>query len=67
MPGPWTGRILNQVVEWQLDHPTGNKEECSTWLQVEVAAGRIVLGNGRGTRGPTEPHPAKKAKLSKDR
>ncbi|KAK7694187.1 hypothetical protein QCA50_001367 [Cerrena zonata] len=40
-PGPWTGQVLTQVVEWQLEHPDGTKEECETWLQAENAAGRV--------------------------
>lgn len=40
-PGPWTGQVLAQVVEWQLEHPDGTKQECETWLQAEHAAGRI--------------------------
>lgn len=39
--GPWTGQVVTQVVEWQLEHPDGTKEECEAWLQAEHAAGRI--------------------------
>lgn len=31
-PGPWTGRALAQVMEWQLEHPNRTKEECISWL-----------------------------------
>ena len=41
--GPWTGQVVTQVVEWQLEHPEGTKEECEQWLQTEHAAGRINI------------------------
>jgi hypothetical protein len=34
---------MNRVVEWQLDHPNGNEEECKMWLQEENA--RKALGD----------------------
>ncbi|PCH33236.1 hypothetical protein WOLCODRAFT_159930 [Wolfiporia cocos MD-104 SS10] len=40
-PGPWTGHVLNSVIEWQLEHPRGSKEDCEEWLRAERAAGRI--------------------------
>lgn len=27
-PGPWLGRVNEQVLIWQLDHPNGTPEEC---------------------------------------
>lgn len=40
-PGPWTGKVLARVIEWQLEHPNGTKDECEKWLQAEHEAGRI--------------------------
>ena len=38
-PGPWTGKVLVDVVKWQLANPAGTKEQCVEWLKGEVAAG----------------------------
>jgi len=40
-PGAWTGQVLARVIEWQLAHPDGTKDECETWLKAEQEAGRI--------------------------
>jgi tRNA nucleotidyltransferase (CCA-adding enzyme) len=40
-PGQWTGKVLAEVIKWQLGHPGGTKEQCSEWLKGELAAGRI--------------------------
>jgi len=40
-PGPWTGQVLARMIEWQLEHPNGTKDECEKWLKVEHEAGRI--------------------------
>ncbi|KAH8834931.1 hypothetical protein DL96DRAFT_1665961 [Flagelloscypha sp. PMI_526] len=42
-PGPWTGKILADVVEWQLGHPQGSKEECEAWLKKRLDDGEIDL------------------------
>ncbi|EPQ61126.1 hypothetical protein GLOTRDRAFT_69359 [Gloeophyllum trabeum ATCC 11539] len=68
-PGPWTGQALARVVEWQLDHPQGTKEECATWLRAEHAEGRIEAvdpkapeqATGKRREGGGEKNP-KKAK-----
>jgi tRNA nucleotidyltransferase (CCA-adding enzyme) len=31
-PGPQTGRILESVIEWQLQHPDGSKDACQKWV-----------------------------------
>ncbi|TFY82353.1 hypothetical protein EWM64_g1654 [Hericium alpestre] len=56
-PGQWTGKILNRVVEWQLEHPQGTKDDCAEWLQAEKAAGRLVLEDA---------HPASRVKRGKN-
>ncbi|KZV76945.1 hypothetical protein PENSPDRAFT_679619 [Peniophora sp. CONT] len=38
-PGPWTAKVLADVVKWQLAHPDGTREQCVEWLKAEVAAG----------------------------
>ena len=42
-PGPWTGEVLARVVEWQLENPSGKKDECEEWLRGEHAAGRVTV------------------------
>ncbi|OSD05776.1 hypothetical protein PYCCODRAFT_1443155 [Trametes coccinea BRFM310] len=61
-PGPWTGQVLTRVVEWQLEHPEGTKEECEAWLQAENAAGRITASNGKRGKDGDADAKAKKAK-----
>ncbi|CDO70920.1 hypothetical protein BN946_scf184829.g28 [Trametes cinnabarina] len=61
-PGPWTGQVLASVIEWQLEHPDGSREECETWLRSEHAAGHISTSGGkRGKDGEVDAK-AKKAK-----
>ena len=31
-PGPWVGRVLEDVLAWQLDNPSCSKEDCLQWL-----------------------------------
>ncbi|KAF9470718.1 hypothetical protein BDN70DRAFT_888834 [Pholiota conissans] len=31
--GPWIGKALQDVTEWQLGHPSGSKSECIEWLK----------------------------------
>lgn len=40
-PGPWTGVVLDKILEWQLDHPEGDKAACEEWLREECRSGRI--------------------------
>ncbi|KAH7914461.1 hypothetical protein BJ138DRAFT_1170563 [Hygrophoropsis aurantiaca] len=42
-PGPWTQSVLNKVVEWQLEYPSGTKDDCVAWLNAEKEAGRINM------------------------
>ena len=42
-PGQWTGKVLAEVIKWQLGHPGETKEQCSEWLRGELAAGRISI------------------------
>ncbi|KAF9654286.1 hypothetical protein BDM02DRAFT_3106593 [Thelephora ganbajun] len=44
-PGPWTGKALAQVMEWQLEHPNGTKEECVGWLGGQFTEGLIDLSS----------------------
>ncbi|OCH92693.1 hypothetical protein OBBRIDRAFT_726351 [Obba rivulosa] len=64
-PGAWVGPVLSRVIEWQLDHPEGTKQECETWLASEHAAGRITTQAsppaGKRKEGNTD-SAAKKAK-----
>ncbi|KAI0757417.1 hypothetical protein C8Q80DRAFT_1133528 [Daedaleopsis nitida] len=49
-PGPWTGHVLARVVEWQLEHPEGTKEECEAWLRAEQAAGNVTVNTSASKR-----------------
>ncbi|KAK0500640.1 hypothetical protein EDD18DRAFT_1067916 [Armillaria luteobubalina] len=40
-PGPWTGQVLTQVMEWQLEHPKQTKEDCEAWLKHAYSMGLI--------------------------
>ncbi|KAF9787018.1 hypothetical protein BJ322DRAFT_1053244 [Thelephora terrestris] len=56
LPGPWTGRALAQVMEWQLEHPEGTKEECIAWLDGRFADGLVDVSpdlstNQKRTKG----------------
>lgn len=31
--GPWLGKMMNKVVDWQLLHPDSTVEECEEWLK----------------------------------
>ncbi|KAF8588429.1 hypothetical protein K439DRAFT_1335219 [Ramaria rubella] len=65
-PGPWTGRLLNHIMEWQLAHPQGTKDDCAAWLKEEVNAGRLLLDGVSDQRDDLREEPcAKKARLSK--
>lgn len=33
---------LERVVTWQLDHPSGTKEECAAQMKEDLAAGLIT-------------------------
>jgi len=49
-PGPWTGQVLSKVIEWQLEHSHGTKEECSKWLLSEAGQGRIITTSSHSTQ-----------------
>jgi tRNA nucleotidyltransferase (CCA-adding enzyme) len=51
-PGQWTGQALASIVEWQLGHPTGTKDECIAWLKDERDAGRIKSEDPPRTSAP---------------
>lgn len=42
-PGQWTGKVLAEVIKWQLGHPGDTKEQCAEWLKEELAAGRFSI------------------------
>jgi hypothetical protein len=54
-PGQWTGKVLAEVIKWQLGHPGETKEQCAEWLKGELAAGRLSTEDeARRQRGPKE-------------
>ncbi|KAI0825228.1 hypothetical protein BC628DRAFT_1320460 [Trametes gibbosa] len=61
-PGPWTGQVLARVVEWQLEHPQGTKDECEAWLRAEQAAGNINTSFSKRTKEGDIDARTKKAK-----
>ncbi|KAJ7604901.1 hypothetical protein DFH06DRAFT_1253682 [Mycena polygramma] len=42
-PGAWTGHVLARVMEWQLEHPKGTRDDCTAWLKDEQSSGRIDI------------------------
>ncbi len=36
---------LTKVVEWQLGHPEGSKDDCRAFVLAEAQAGRLVVGD----------------------
>ncbi len=42
-PGQWTGKVLAEVIKWQLGHPGETKEQCTEWLKEELVAGRLSI------------------------
>ncbi|KAF8531004.1 hypothetical protein JB92DRAFT_2854526 [Gautieria morchelliformis] len=66
-PGPWTGHVLDQVIKWQLGNPNGTKDQCASWLEEEVNAGRLSLdtsGKKGQSKAAGDGPPSKKAKVS---
>jgi hypothetical protein len=49
-PGQWTGKVLAEVIKWQLGHPGETKEQCAEWLKEELAAGRLSIEDVASTR-----------------
>ena len=35
--------MLANVVEWQLEHPEGDKDACIDWLKEEQRSGRLNI------------------------
>lgn len=59
--------VLARIIEWQLAHPNGSKDECTSWLATERDEGRIVTEDlqARGStakRGKNAGSVAKKVK-----
>ncbi|KAG1716800.1 hypothetical protein ID866_398 [Astraeus odoratus] len=64
-PGPWTGVLLEKVLEWQLEHPEGDKTACREWLKEECSSGRISVQQlVESTLGSKRP-PASEGGISK--
>ena len=38
---------LARVVEWQLEHPDGSKDECSDYIKAEVTSGRLLTSDSK--------------------
>ena len=55
-PGPWVGRVLEDVLAWQLDNPSCSKEDCLKWLRNRSPDHYSI---GEDNRQP-RPHPLKK-------
>ncbi|GLB36528.1 putative tRNA nucleotidyltransferase poly(A) polymerase family protein [Lyophyllum shimeji] len=45
--GAWMGKVMSNMVQWQLENPEGTKEMCIAWLQDEQREGRIQTDDGR--------------------
>lgn len=42
-PGPWLGEVRNKLIEWQLEHPEGTKNDCIDWLKDQRRQGHIQV------------------------
>jgi len=51
--GPWIGRVLEDIVEWQLGHPSGTKDDCLQWLK-ERGADLYISGDDEKVKSPTK-------------
>ena len=65
-PGPWTGEALARVMEWQLEHPDGTRQECTAWLDEQFTKGLVRFSsdppaNQKRTKN-AEVNPAKRLK-----
>lgn len=43
--GPILGELLDQVVKWQLAHPTGSKDECIAFLKAQQETKQVAVCN----------------------
>lgn len=50
--GPWIGKVLEDVVEWQLAHPSGTKDDCLQWLKGKGAS--AYIGNDENSDLPSK-------------
>ena len=41
--GAWVGETLAKVVEWQLEHPQGTRDDCLLWLEHERSSGNLCF------------------------
>ncbi|KAH9486667.1 CCA tRNA nucleotidyltransferase, mitochondrial [Psilocybe cubensis] len=54
-PGPWIGKVLEDVVEWQLGHPKSSKSDCLQWLQSRGIQSYISdAGDSEKVQAPTK-------------
>ncbi|KAF9454980.1 hypothetical protein P691DRAFT_792086 [Macrolepiota fuliginosa MF-IS2] len=56
-PGAWVGQVLNKIIEWQLEHPEGTRDECIDWLRQQRGAGRLQIDDN--TSEPANKRPRK--------
>ncbi|KAH8086611.1 hypothetical protein BXZ70DRAFT_899809 [Cristinia sonorae] len=49
--GPWMTEVLHKVTVWELDNPSGTKEDCEAWLRAEHASGVIQIPAPPATGG----------------
>lgn len=61
-PGQWTGQVLAKVVEWQLEHPLGTKDQCVVWLKQEHQNGNISTEDPERSERNTQKYISKKPK-----
>ncbi|KDR85265.1 hypothetical protein GALMADRAFT_234024 [Galerina marginata CBS 339.88] len=52
-PGPWIGKVLEAVVEWQLGHPSGTKDDCLQWL-TDRGVHLYLSGDDEQLKSPTK-------------
>ncbi|KAI0307470.1 hypothetical protein B0F90DRAFT_1620979 [Multifurca ochricompacta] len=67
-PGQWTGKVLAEVVKWQLGHPGEPREECAKWLKAELAVGRVSIEDvGPSTQAKRQKNSAEEIAAKKSR
>ena len=52
--GPWIGRVLEDLIAWQLGNPTASKAECKEWLKNQGADKYIPKDNERNFKKPSK-------------
>ena len=61
-PGAWMSQVVALVVEWQLAHPQGTKQDCEMWLREEKTVGRLDIATLSSTAAKVPQAPSKRGR-----